>query len=99
MKIIKEGTGVRWKREVTCTGEGNPCTDGCGAILEVEFGDLRYFEGIDYPIFHSSAVIMRCPCCEGITDLERKDWPNNYQDLQPFTKRWRDTGDNVYEIQ
>ena len=91
MKVIKEGNNKpKWSRQVECTGDGNPCTDGCGAVLEVTREDLRYFPGTDSIVIRPNAVIMKCPCCNGITDLDRDDWPQNFTNLTKFTTAWRD---------
>lgn len=91
MKVIKPGNGKQtYTRQVMCTGKGNPNTDGCGAVLEVTREDLRFYNGQRRYIARPDAVVVRCPCCGGITDLEEYDWPSDYHTLEEFTTRWRD---------
>lgn len=91
MKVLEAGkVGEKWSIQHRCTGWGN--TDsGCNALLEVEYDDLRYYEGQEYPWRSSEpAVSFKCPCCGKLTDLKHNDWPTGYWNLRAFTNEWRD---------
>lgn len=97
MKIIKKGVSrveETWVRQVECTGNGNACTEGCGAILEVNMDDVRFYTNhCDLFVHRPDAVVMRCPCCGGITDLKKKDWPKDTSKLKKFSMAWRLDGE------
>ena len=88
MKVITPGPN--WKIQKACTGAGNG-DKGCGAVLEIEREDLRFFssrEGYmrDYP----AAVVFKCPCCGLTTDIPQPEWPINPEQLEPWMSAWRD---------
>ncbi len=85
MQILK--SGKPWSVEVECTGNGNG-GQGCGALLEAEREDMRFYEGTDYPVYRPSAVSIRCPECGKITDLPTSQWPTGARTLEPYTSAW-----------
>lgn len=88
--IVPPKNGRSWSIKATCTGFGNE-GKGCGAVLEVEREDLRYYKGSDSDWGDSEpAVSFKCPCCGTVTDIGLKDYPSNYRNLTPFTTEWRD---------
>ncbi len=92
MKVIEPGRmGEKWSLQHRCTGWGNSGT-GCNALLELEYNDLRYFEGNDSPTWggRDSAVSFKCPCCGRLTDLGLNDWPVGYKKLTRWTKEWQE---------
>ena len=86
MKVIREGKA--WVLQHECTGFGNE-GKGCGALLEMERSDLRYFAGGGY-MDRDPAVVFKCPCCKQTTDLGFDEWPPNPRALTPWTSEWRD---------
>lgn len=94
MIMIKKPTRSvksKWKKEVECNGNGNS-GDGCGAIYLVREGDLRFYNGNNGYVVRDSAVVMRCPNCNTLTDIDRYDWPVNAYQLKPFSKKWANFG-------
>ena len=90
MEIIKKGkTTEKWSINVTCTGNGNDCTSGCHAELRVNRDDLRFYDGNSGYFQRDDAVLFKCPCCNGITDMARQDWPTKPHDLVKFSTAWR----------
>lgn len=90
MKVIKPGrVSVKQEFQVECTGRGNS-TVGCGAILEVSYSDLRYYQGVPGDSWGSRdpAVCFKCPCCFAISDLPKSLWPAHPADLKPWTRAW-----------
>lgn len=94
MKIIQEGKygTSKWKQQLKCTGAGNNQeSTACGALLEVEYDDLRYFAEQEYPWrTQPEAVSFKCPICNAMTDISRGIWPITYSQLEKFTTAWRD---------
>ncbi|MGI4871231.1 MAG: hypothetical protein ACRYFX_08645 [Janthinobacterium lividum] len=81
MKIIQPGRSQQgWAKEYTCTGKGNK-GGGCGAVLLVEYADLRRtvmsFCGRDTDYFPT----FRCPSCGVLTDIPAEDVPGPLSDL------------------
>ena len=92
MKILESGRiGEKWAVQHRCTAWGNS-GKGCEALLEIEFSDLRYFEGNDSPTWggRDPAVSFKCPCCGKLTDLGLNDWPIGYKELMRWTKEWQE---------
>jgi hypothetical protein len=91
MKILEPGkVGEKWAIQHRCTGWGNG-DRGCDALLEVEYEDLRFYAGQEFPWRTSDpAVSFKCPCCGQITDLGMNDWPKGYKELPAFTSEWRE---------
>lgn len=91
MKVLEAGkVGEKWTIQHRCTGWGNG-DGGCNALLEVEYDDLRYYGGQEFPWRVSEpAVSFKCPCCGKLTDLGLNDWPTGYKKLPAFTSEWRD---------
>lgn len=89
MKVLEAGkVGEKWVIQHRCTGWGNG-GKGCDALLEIEYSDLRFYEGQDFSWRISEpAVCFKCPCCGKITDLGRNDWPTGYHSLPPWTSQW-----------
>lgn len=91
MKILKPGKmGTEgWKIEHLCTGFGNG-HKGCQALLEVEYNDLRYYEGVAGESWGSRdpAICFKCPVCGSVTDIKESDYPFNTQDIIPWTMSW-----------
>lgn len=87
MKIIKPGRyGEKWAMENVCTGHGNGQT-GCDAVLLVDKDDLRYYVG-EPGGSTDPAVCFKCPICFSVTDIPRKNWPFDYNNLIPWTSNW-----------
>lgn len=91
MKILEPGrVGEKWTIKHRCTNWGNG-ENGCEALLEIEFDDLRYYEGQEFPWRTSEpAVCFKCPCCGKLTDLGLNDWPTGYKKLERWSSEWRD---------
>jgi hypothetical protein len=90
VEVIKPGKfGTVWAMEVVCTGHGNG-NSGCEAVLLVNREDLRYYPGVPGDSWGSRdpAVCFKCPICSSITDVPRKDWPFNYDNLSKWTSAW-----------
>jgi len=93
MKILEAGkVGENWVIQHRCTGWGNG-GDGCDALLEIEFDDLRYFPGTGGEVtwgYRDPAVTFKCPCCSTLTDLGLNDWPKNYRHLTQYhsSREW-----------
>lgn len=91
MKILEPGlVGEKWTIQHRCTGWGNG-DGGCEALLEIEYDDLRYYQGQEFPWrVIEPAVCFKCPCCGKITDLGLNDWPSGCKNLPRWTGEWRD---------
>ena len=92
MKILELGrTNEKWSVQHRCTGWGNAGHTGCDALLEIEFEDLRYFQGFDCPTWGNQdpAVSFKCPCCCNLTDIGVNDWPVGYKKLIRWTSEWQ----------
>lgn len=92
MRVIEPGrVDEKWAIKHRCTAWGNS-GKGCEALLEIEFSDLRFFEGNDSPTWggRDPAVSFKCPCCGKLTDLGLNDWPTGYKELKRWTKEWQD---------
>ena len=90
MKVLKPGKyGAKWAMESVCTGAGNS-GNGCEAHLLVDKNDLRYFEGVPGDSWGSRdpAVCFKCPICSCVTDIPRKSWPFDHDNLIPWTSDW-----------
>lgn len=91
MKVLKPGREQKgFSVEQTCTGKGNG-GGGCGALLLVERGDMRYYRGGGY-LDRDPEVVFRCVC--GVTtDMSRDSWPPNASGtLKAWSPEWRDHG-------
>jgi hypothetical protein len=87
MKIIERHD---WVMVYSCTGNGNG-GKGCNSLLEVAQDDLRYFEEQEYPWrTQPEAVCFKCPVCNAVTDIPKKDWPANHTNLEKWSSHWRD---------
>lgn len=103
MKIIEPGkVGRNWTLRHRCTAWGND-ENGCDALLEVEYDDLRYYPGT--PVQDKEtwgdrdpAVCFKCPCCGKLTDLGRNDWPAGYRNLTPWSAEWRDARPSLEHV-
>jgi len=93
MKILEPGKNGKttWSVQHRCTGWGNG-GNGCEALLEIEYSDLRYFPGVPGDSWGSRdpAVCFKCPCCGKLTDLGTNDWPAGYRELQQWSKTWQE---------
>lgn len=91
MKILEAGKSTKWSIQHRCTGWGNG-GNGCEALLEIEYDDLRYFQGNNSPTWggRDPAVSFKCPCCGKLTDIGLNDWPVGYHELQSWTKEWQE---------
>lgn len=89
MKILEVGKVKEdWTIQHRCTGWGRN-EEGCDALLEIEFDDLRYQPGCrDYRCESEPHVSFRCPCCGEVTDIGTNDWPKNYRKLKEWTYNW-----------
>lgn len=88
MKVITPG---KTSFEHSCTGNGNG-NKGCGAMLEIDREDLRYFPYYDgYMKTLPEAVVFKCPCCGATTDIAKSLWPVGHTNLTKWTSTWRDT--------
>ena len=75
--------------EFTCNGAGNS-EKGCGAVLEAERKDLRWFNGYgSYFNKIDNAVTAKCPLCNKVSDLPKELWPKLPSTLEPDTPQWR----------
>lgn len=96
MRVIEKRETKPWAVQVQCTGHGNSPTGKnlpCGSLLEVEMNDLRYFDGSGGYFERDNAVVLRCPICECLTDLQEDKWPHNpTTNLKPFSTKWKETG-------
>ena len=92
MKILELGrVGEKWTIQHRCTAWGNGY-GGCNALLEIEYDDLRFYEGQEFPWRVSKpAVCFKCPCCGKTTDLDINDWPPEYTNLPKWTSEWSAT--------
>ena len=91
MKILKERP---WIKQYECTGHGNG-DRGCGSELEVGKEDLRYFAKQVYSWrTQPEAVCFKCPVCNAVTDIEKKDWPPSHTKLPKWTKSWQEGSEN-----
>jgi len=86
MKVIEEG----YVRQFRCSGYGNG-DRGCGALLEVDHNDLRYFGEQEYPWrIAEEAVLFKCPCCGALTDIDKKYWPQDpVRTLKLYSNAWK----------
>ena len=93
MKILEAGTmGEKWSLQHRCTAWGN-VGNGCNALLELEYDDLRYYQGTGdhFGVYTKEpAVSFKCPCCGNITDLGLNDWPVGYKELKLWSKEWQE---------
>jgi len=93
MKIIEAGkVKEKWTIQHRCTAWGNS-GEGCNALLELEFDDLRYFPGTGGEVtwgYRDPAVSFKCPCCGKLTDLGLNDWPTGYKELKRWSKSWQE---------
>lgn len=100
MKLIKEGdlNNTIWKKEFTCTGEGNGGF-GCRAILEVDERDMYITKRYDYTGDYETCITFMCPCCNRETDIKYSDFPSSKLNLVPEKKTWlkRNKGENNNE--
>jgi hypothetical protein len=100
MKVIELGEqgSSPWKKQLRCTGKGNHEHTACGALLEVEYEDLRYWKGSDTTTWGGSdpAVGFKCPICFAVTDIEYNQWPISYNKLPVFTIEWKNRGHKDY---
>lgn len=91
MKVLKAGKDKSiWTIKHTCTGWGNG-DNGCDALLEIEFADLKYHKGFlpDWSVpVKDPKVSFQCPCCSTITDLGMNDWPKNYTNIEKYPEDW-----------
>lgn len=74
MKVVEQPK----PKLMVCTGRGNG-ERGCGAVLEVELSDLRYWPGVSSSSGWGDsdpAVIFKCPVCHTATDIPEDLWPN-----------------------
>lgn len=91
MKLLEVGKNSKeeWKLVTECTGHGNSENKGCNSKLEVEFEDLRFYEGREFPWrIESDAVCFKCPVCEEITDLKKEEWPNDMKGITAWSSSW-----------
>jgi hypothetical protein len=94
MKILEPGKNGKttWSVQHRCTGWGNG-GNGCEALLELEYNDLRYFPSTGGEVtwgHREHAVCFKCPCCGRLTDLGLNDWPTGYRQLTRWTKDWQE---------
>lgn len=91
MKVLEPGKAKeKWTIQHRCTGWGSHY-EGCGALLEVEWGDLRYRAGCyDEKCDSNPSVCFKCPCCNKITYLGLNDWPTGYHELKKWSTEWQE---------
>jgi hypothetical protein len=93
MKIIEPGKiAGKWSIKHRCTAWGNSGS-GCGALLELEMDDLRYYPGTGGEVtwgYRDPAVSFKCPCCGKLTDLGLNDYPPAHTKLKRWTREWQD---------
>jgi hypothetical protein len=90
MKVLELGKNAKenWNLKTKCTGNGNR-DKGCNSILLVEYDDLRYFEGQEYPWrIQPAAVCFKCPVCNAVTDLEKTEWPTDVRNITAWAFDW-----------
>lgn len=89
MKVLEPGkVKEKWTLQHRCTGWGND-NEGCEALLELEFEDLKFRPGyFDEKCDSPSVVCFKCPCCGEVTDLGLNDWPKNHRKLPKWTSEW-----------
>lgn len=95
MKVLKLGRPQNgYTIEHECTGAMNG-GGGCGAVLQVEYDDMRYYPGVPGDSWGSRdpQVMFRCCECGVVTSIPSKLWPPRVQKLLPFTNKWRDGED------
>jgi hypothetical protein len=68
MRVIKEGNGSAWTKEILCTGKGNN-KHGCGALLEVGGNDLFRTYNSWYDGSSENYITFECPLCKAWTDI------------------------------
>ena len=91
MKVLEFGKFTdQWNIKHRCTGSGNG-GNGCEALLEVEKSDLRHYPSRDTGSWGDcdEAVLFKCPICDTLTDLAKKDWPKLVRDLIPYSDAWK----------
>jgi hypothetical protein len=76
MKVLEKGKP--WSVELKCTGAGNGGA-GCGALLEVEAGDLYTTQSHHYDGSSESYITFTCPECKRLTDVNRQNIPSAVQ--------------------
>lgn len=78
-----------------CTGNRY---GGCGAVLDIETSDLRYWPGISSGSMGDSdpAVAFKCILCNTVTAISRGRWPQQYANLKTATTKWYS---NIPEIE
>lgn len=72
MRVLQEGPG--WSIKQKCTGYGNG-GGGCGALLEVERGDIYLTSSTDLSGETDYYYTFKCPCCDIETDVPSTDIP------------------------
>jgi hypothetical protein len=89
MKILELGkTKEQWTIQHRCTGWGGD-DEGCEALLEIDWNDLRYRPGyFDEKCDCSPTVCFKCPCCDQVTYLGMNDWPKDHRKLKQWTYEW-----------
>ena len=90
MKILEPGkTKDKWSIQHRCTGWGAE-NEGCEALLEIEWDDLRHRPGhYDEKCDCSPVVCFKCPCCNEVTYLGINHWPKDYRKLKQWTVDWQ----------
>jgi hypothetical protein len=99
MKVLEPGkVKEKWSIQHRCTGWGRK-EEGCEALLEIEFDDLRYQPGCyDEKCESDPVVSFRCPCCAEVTNLGLNDWPKNYRKLKQWNYEWHFNKDDASRI-
>lgn len=86
MKILERGRPKEnWTMQHHCKGWGNT-TSGCNALLEIEYDDLTYCYIYSSQTFRP-AVMFDCPCCGNSTEIERENWPQNYENIKRLSRK------------
>lgn len=73
MRVILPGNKnrLRWGTRVFCNGQGLHVDGGCGALLEIEGGDL-FLQNVDLDAHRSTCVMaIECPECGTLTSVEK----------------------------
>lgn len=90
MKVLELGnnTKEKWSLVTSCSGNGNT-KKGCESKLELEYSDLRFYTGREFPWrIESDAVCFKCPVCSAITDLEKEQWPTITTYIAKWSSDW-----------
>lgn len=72
MRVVLSGNKnrLRWGVRVFCNGHGLHEEGGCGALLEIEGGDL-FLQTVDHDNRSTCVMAIECPECGTLTAIDQ----------------------------